>query len=152
MNYGLGELASVSFLKEKKKQTIGFQGNYFLCVNKRVGWWGWMCVCVVLRDVLMGCVWRSLSRVWGVGVCEFWTNGIFCVLILTSMRIHAVVLSYNGYGYSVILTTSFYDMNQKTSTKKLISKISVGSNFAFASYAICMIYAVFHCSVRYVFT
>ena len=38
--------------------------------------------------------------------------------------------------YSVILTTSFYSMNQKILTKKkLISKISVDSNFMFSSYA-----------------
>ena len=37
--------------------------------------------------------------------------------------------------YSVILTTSFYDMNQKIQTKKLTSKISVDSNFIFTSYA-----------------
>ena len=38
--------------------------------------------------------------------------------------------------YSVILTTSFYGMNQKMLTKKLISKISVDSNFAFSSYCV----------------
>ena len=42
--------------------------------------------------------------------------------------------------YSVIPTTSFYDMNQKIKTKtktkkKIKSKISVDSNFTFSSYA-----------------
>ena len=56
--------------------------------------------------------------------------------------------------YSVILTTSFYTygMNQKQdqkiqTKKKLISKISVDSNFAFSSYAWL---GVFHCSNRLV--
>ena len=47
--------------------------------------------------------------------------------------------------YSVILTTSFYDMNQRIQTKMLISKISSDSNFTFSSYAwLCM----FQCSHR----
>ena len=33
--------------------------------------------------------------------------------------------------YLVILTTSFYGMNEKIQTKKLIFKISVDSNFTF---------------------
>ena len=37
--------------------------------------------------------------------------------------------------YSVILRTSFYDMNQKILRKHVISKISVDSDFPFASYA-----------------
>ena len=38
-------------------------------------------------------------------------------------------------GYSVILTTFFYDMNQKIQTKKLASNFSDDSNCTFTSYA-----------------
>ena len=41
----------------------------------------------------------------------------------------------NSKEYSVILTTSVYDINQKIYIKLLISKISIDSNFTFTSYA-----------------
>ena len=37
--------------------------------------------------------------------------------------------------YSVVPTTSFYGINQNIKTKKIISEISVASNFRFSSYA-----------------
>ena len=55
--------------------------------------------------------------------------------------------------YSVILTTSFYDMNEQILTKKkkkkkkkkkLISKISVDTNFTFTSYAWLCAVALLH--------
>ena len=55
-------------------------------------------------------------------------------------HLHALNISVSviySKEYSVILTTTFYDMNQ------IISKISVHSNF---TYVICMI-MLFHCSM-----
>ena len=37
--------------------------------------------------------------------------------------------------YSVIVTTSFHDINQKILTRKVIFKIPVHSNFSFTNYA-----------------
>ena len=44
----------------------------------------------------------------------------------------------------MILTTSFYDINQKILTKKVISKVSVDPNFAFISYACLCALALLH--------
>ena len=53
-------------------------------------------------------------------------------------------------GWSVILTTSFYDMNQKILTKKVISKISVDSNFTYTSYAWLCAVALLHRLLCYI--
>ena len=45
------------------------------------------------------------------------------------MVLESINLVEDLKGYSVILTTSFYDMNQKILAKKVMSKISVNSNF-----------------------
>ena len=83
---------------------------------------------------------------------EWVCNGFIGGVLARNLRVVKVhfMQSWVNFGillkeYSVILTTYFYGMNQKIQTKKLISKISVDSNFTFRSYEwLC----VFHCFHR----
>ena len=66
---------------------------------------------------------------------QFSWVSIICTKIMDSGSINFLQICSNLKDYSVILTTSFYDINQKILTKKVISKVSVDPNFAFISYA-----------------
>ena len=62
-------------------------------------------------------------------------------LLLVIMN--SVLSGYVLKKYSVIPTTPFYDINQKILTKKVISKISVNSDFSFDK--LCMIMCIHGC-------
>ena len=144
-----GWVGLVSFLKEKQnktKQKTGFQGiNFFLCEYEgRV---------VVVGDVRVcgsqGCVngvcLEVTESIGGVGVSEFWTNGIFCVLILTSMSIHAAVLKgIFSDSINIFLCRTWIRRHQQKSLFPKFQLISILPSQVMHDYA------VFHCSVRYV--
>ena len=92
---------------------------------------------------------RSSSSEWRKVLYTYSVTSYSCSSRDDCVKISRLLYRDVAIGIFNVLTTSFYGMNQRIrrykQKKKLISKISVDSNFTFLSYAwLC----VFHCSNR----